>query len=269
MHVIAPTLKSHKQGGGSSRLPDQRGKSIRKIKYAACNAARNTLSAIGLCNVANAVWLTIWASMDLSFRQATEADSDLLADLVLGDAEQETTRVAMRLYGITDIEQARSLFRLLWGAGESWKRSELVLFDDEVCGILTIGGSSTRITSGFIASAVRSLGLFTLLRAAGRLRLQRRVVPEKPGGACVVSELHVAPGFRGRGLGQRMLAHAEEGARAGGYAVMALHTLTTNPARRLYERCGYEAVAELTDAEFERLTGASGNILFVKRLTAK
>ncbi len=45
---------------------------------------------------------------------------------------------------------------------------------------------------------------------------------------------------RQRGLGAKMMERAEEQARAGGYAVMALHTRTSNPARSLYERCGFE-----------------------------
>ena len=209
--------------------------------------------------------------MNLSFRPATGADSDLLADVVFGEPGQETTRVAMRLYGLTDAEKARELFRLLWGAAESWKLSELVLFDGEVAGVLATGGSSsssTRVTPGFVVAAVRNFGPFTLLRMSGRLRIQRRVTPEKPDGACVISEIHVKPEFRGQGLGQAMLAHAEERALAQGFGLMALHTLTTNPARTLYERFGFEIVAERTDAEFERLTGASGNVLFVKRIAA-
>jgi ribosomal protein S18 acetylase RimI-like enzyme len=47
---------------------------------------------------------------------------------------------------------------------------------------------------------------------------------------------------------------------------MALHTLTTNPAQHFYQRCGFEVVATLVDSEFERVTGAKGNVLMVKRL---
>ena len=76
----------------------------------------------------------------------------------------------------------------------------------------------------------------------------------------------MAPEYRRRGFGEAILGHAEEAARSRGFDVMALHTLATNPARRFYERCGFEAVAERRDPEFERITGASGNILFVKRI---
>ena len=63
-----------------------------------------------------------------------------------------------------------------------------------------------------------------------------------------------------------MLAYAEAQARARGAQRMALHTLTTNPAQRLYERNGFRVVETATNAEFERLTGVAGNVLMVKEL---
>ena len=113
---------------------------------------------------------------------------------------------------------------------------------------------------------MRKLPPLTLLRLPGRLRLQRRVVPDKPPGAYVISEIHVAPASRGRGLGEATLSHAEAGARHGGFHEMALHTLTTNPARHLYERSGFNEVEKRVHPEFERITGARGNVLMVKRL---
>ena len=77
----------------------------------------------------------------------------------------------------------------------------------------------------------------------------------------------MAPGFRGRGIGGRLLAFAEAEAARTGHGQVALHTFTTNPARRLYERNGYRAVAEVTDPDFERRTGVAGNVLYVKDLT--
>lgn len=63
-----------------------------------------------------------------------------------------------------------------------------------------------------------------------------------------------------------MLAHAEADARGRGFDEMALHTLTNNPARRLYERCGFSVVETRVDPDFRRLTGADGNVLLVKAL---
>ncbi len=202
-----------------------------------------------------------------TFRPAAAADSDLLADLVIGEPEQETTRVEMRLFGISDFETARLLFRLTWRAAENWRRSTVAELDGTPVGMLQVGGSSIRVTPALVLSTIRRLPLMALLRLPGRLRLQRRLVPPKPLGAYVIAEIHVAPEFRGRRLGEAILAYAQEDARRGGFGEMALHTLTTNPAQHLYHRCGFDEVARRVDPEFERITGAEGNVLMVKRLT--
>jgi len=204
--------------------------------------------------------------METTFRKATKEDSDLLADLVLGEPEQETTRAAMALFGMHDFDEARRMFRMLWRAGENWRQSELAFVDGRPAGVLQIRGSSIRITPAIIFAALRALGPATLLRMPSRLRLQGRVSPEKPEGAYVISEIHVAPEFRGRKIGEAMMSHAEEDARKHEFPMMALHTLTTNPARSFYERLGFTVTDEALDDDFERLTGAKGNVLYVKRL---
>lgn len=201
--------------------------------------------------------------MEPTFRQATATDSDLVADLVFGDGEGR--RVSAAVFGISNSERLRPLFRRAWRDAENWRQSELLLVDGQPAGVLQCGSSSMKITPGLVLAAVRALGIRTL-RMPARLRIMDRVAPKKPDGAFVISEIHVVKEHRGRGLGTLMMARAEEQARAGGYSVMALHTRTNNPARSLYERCGYEAAGEATDPEFERLTGVAGNVLYVKRL---
>ena len=202
-----------------------------------------------------------------TFRPAAAADSDLLADLVMGEPEQETTLVAMRLVGLQNFETARQLLRVAWRAAENWRRSTVAELEHTPVGMLQSGGPSFRVTPLLVLSVIRGLPLTTLLRLPGRLRLQRRLEPPKPPGAYVIAEIHVAPEFRGRGFGEAILARAQEDARQGGFHEMALHTLTTNPAQRLYRRFGFEEVARRVDPEFERITGAEGNVLMVKRLT--
>jgi ribosomal protein S18 acetylase RimI-like enzyme len=204
--------------------------------------------------------------MDVTFRRATSEDSDLLANLVLGEPEQETTRVGMALFGMRDFDEARGVFRMLWRAGESWRQSELAVLDGRPAGVIQTGRSSVRITPAVIFSALRAMGPATLLRMPSRLRIQGRVSPKKPEGAYVISEIHVAPDCRGRRIGEAMMAHAEADARKRRFPMMALHTLTTNPARSFYERLGFTVAAEATDPEFERLTGVKGNVLYVKQL---
>ncbi len=204
--------------------------------------------------------------MEPTFRKATAADSDLLADLVVGEPGQETARVGMALFGMRDIDEARRMIRMLWRAGGNWRESELAILDGRPAGVLQAGRSSIRIMPAIIFAALRALGPATLLRMPSRLRIQGRVSPEKPEGAYVISEIHVAPEFRGRKIGEAMMTHAEEDARKHEFPMMALHTLTTNPARSFYERLGFTVAAEATDPEFERLTGVRGNVLYVKRL---
>ena len=206
-------------------------------------------------------------STELTFRPAAHAESDTLADIVIGSAEQESTRVAMRLYGLQQLGVARSVFRASWRAGNNWRESTVALYDGQIVGVLQTGKSSVRVTLGLAIVVLARMGPILALRLPHRLRVHARVVPENPAGAYVIFEFHVAPAYRGRGFGAEILAYAERDARERGFGEMALHVLTTNPARRAYRRAGFEDVLTLTDREFLRLTGADGNVLMAKRLT--
>jgi len=203
--------------------------------------------------------------MTISFRKATAADSDLLADLVIGESDGEGRRVVAAVFGINNLERLRPLFRRAWRDAENWRQCEVLLVDGEPVGAMQSGPSPMKMTLGLVLLAIRALGL-RALRMPARLGIMDRVTPKKPDSAYIISEIQVAKEYRGRGLGTKMMARAEEQARAGGYAVMALHTRTSNPAHRLYERCGFEEAGEATGPEFERLTGVRGNALYVKRL---
>ena len=55
-----------------------------------------------------------------------------------------------------------------------------------------------------------------------------------------VSDVVVAPGGEGRGVGRALMAAAEEWARGRGYRLLTLNAFVRNTrARRLYERLGY------------------------------
>ena len=187
--------------------------------------------------------------------------------MVLGEAEQESTRVAMRLYGLRRLEAARSIFRASWRAGGNWRETTVALSGDQVVGVVQTGRSSVRVTLGLAMAVIARMGPIRALRLPHRLRLHARVIPENPPGAYVIFEVHVDPAYRGRGFGAEILAYAERDARNRGFSEMALHVLTTNPARHAYRRAGFEVVLTLTDPEFLRITGADGNVLMVKHLT--
>jgi ribosomal protein S18 acetylase RimI-like enzyme len=204
---------------------------------------------------------------DLSFRRALEAESDLVADLVFGSEDDVGRQIAIAIYGVRDGERLRPLFRRAWRDAANWRHTTLAIdHTGEVVGLVQTGRSSLRITPRLVVAACRALR-WRALRLPWRLRVFDAVSPGKPDDAFVVSELHVHPEHRGAGIGSRLLRHAEELARTHGHLQIALDTYTTNPARRLYERSGYETVAGTFDARFERLCGTRGRVLYVKQIT--
>jgi ribosomal protein S18 acetylase RimI-like enzyme len=75
----------------------------------------------------------------------------------------------------------------------------------------------------------------------------RRFSPREPGygfvdGATPELSIAVAPGASGRGVGARLLAALLDRARAQGLPGLSLSVANDNPARRLYERAGFEVV---------------------------
>ena len=203
----------------------------------------------------------------LTFRPATADESDTLADLFLGVAEQESTRVAMRLYGFRSLEAARPFFRASWRVGENWRDSIVALSAGQIVGVLQTGESSVRLSLRLGLAVIARLGPIHALRLPRRLRVRSRVTPAYPGDAYVIREFHVTPACRGRGFGAEILAYAERDARNRGFDEMAVQVLTSNPAQRAYRRAGFEPVLTLTDPEFLRITGADGNVLLAKHLT--
>lgn len=73
----------------------------------------------------------------------------------------------------------------------------------------------------------------------------------------------VVPEMRGRGIGTALVTHSLLAARELGFDAMQFNlVLESNPARRLYERLGFEAVGRIPDA----VDGHAG-IVYWRRLT--
>lgn len=117
-----------------------------------------------------------------------------------------------------------------------------------------------------LPSLVRILPPWRIPGLAWRGGLRARLdFPHSPG-SLHVEELHVAPARRSRGLGARLLAHAEARARERGLRGLQLTTLSESPARRLYERAGYRVIAERTAPGYRERTGSPGRVLMEKTL---
>jgi ribosomal protein S18 acetylase RimI-like enzyme len=70
----------------------------------------------------------------------------------------------------------------------------------------------------------------------------------------LLDNIAVAPGQQGRGLGRRLIAFAEDQARAAGYAAVRLYThvkMTENIA--LYARLGFVETGRVSEKGFDRI----------------
>lgn len=82
-----------------------------------------------------------------------------------------------------------------------------------------------------------------LLHIDGRLAALIEMIPED--GHLLIENVAVSPAFQNRGLGRKLLAHAEQAAAAQGYPVIRLYTnklFTENV--QLYRKIGYEVDRE-------------------------
>jgi len=147
---------------------------------------------------------------------------------------------------------------------------------DELAGVLVAGrgrSASRRAPRAsqraLVLGLARALPVASIPRALYGALLRSRLDFEIPEEDYHVSEVHVAPRRQRRGIGTCLLREAEARANALGCPRLSLTTLTTNPARRLYERLGYRVVGERTVAGYGRLTGARGRVLMEKPLPSR
>ena len=77
--------------------------------------------------------------------------------------------------------------------------------------------------------------------------------------AWVVEHVATKPEFRRRGLVERLVHATLEAGREKGATVADIGVLLGNdPAQRAYEKCGFEVVDEVRNAEFEAAYGSAG-----------
>jgi len=95
-------------------------------------------------------------------------------------------------------------------------------------------------------------------KPAGVILLDPRGVAGSP----YVKSIAVYPEFRGQGVGTLLLTFAEELFRKDAGHIFICVSSFNQRARRLYEKCGYEAVGEFKDY----IIGGASEILMHKRL---
>jgi ribosomal protein S18 acetylase RimI-like enzyme len=201
----------------------------------------------------------------LTFRTATPADTERIAEIMFDEPGQEATGLAGGEERAREISKA--MVRLP-NSPQGWQQTVLAELDGEAVGVLQAGINpvSVTITPRLALTALRIFGPVDLIRLLPRLRARGRLNMKAPEDSYHVAELHVDRRVRGRGIGGTVLDYAEDEARKRGCRRMSLTTHTANPARRLYERRGFRVVETRTDTDYERYTGIEGRHLMVKEL---
>lgn len=157
------------------------------------------------------------------------------------------------------------------GINLSLPRAAVAVLGEEVVGVIDAGPSQSRVhgvadMGRLLARALVIIGPVQFPRVVYAFYLQRRVQFGQLPGVFQVDQLYVDEGFRNRGIGGRLLAHADDLARAARFSRMCIETGINNPARRLYERHGYRVALTKVDARYERLTLSPGRVQMLKDL---
>jgi ribosomal protein S18 acetylase RimI-like enzyme len=191
-------------------------------------------------------------------RPASERDIDSIIDILFGEPSPETLALA----GSRELAQRFGARRLrLHGFPEPTHPTVVGEIDGLVVGVLqyTSAPEADRDRFAFARLAVSVFGLWGTAQRARRFYGLSRVQFAPPAGSFYIAELHVAPAYRGRGIGSALLewaiVHARDDQR------LSLHTTTSNPARFLYERHGFRVTATRTHREYRRYTGIDGRHL--------
>jgi len=113
--------------------------------------------------------------------------------------------------------------------------------------------------------ARRHLGWRGVLGCLARLAWIDTRLPRS--GEYHIEMMGVAEAWRGRGIGARLLSHAEGEARGGGFERITLGVVLDNEAaRRLYERLGFATQGVVRPRLFPWAVGSSGYVAMAKTL---
>ncbi len=126
----------------------------------------------------------------------------------------------------------------------SWGTADVAEWDGEPAGMLTSfpGWEFTRRELSIGTGLLKLCSFFELMRLAVRaLSIANGIETKKD--EFYLANMAVSPGFQGRGIGSRLLEHAQQKAQKAGLKKCSLIVDTENPAaHRLYERFGYQVV---------------------------
>lgn len=200
---------------------------------------------------------------ELTIRKAAKGDLDAIARIMNYPPEPP-------MEGLLGRQRASRFgeFLVLRGAVLSLAHSWVAVAGGSVIGVVECGleTGGNRSLGAMLRLLPRALWIAgrKIPRVLYGMRLQGRVEFERAPGAFVVAQLYVDEAARNRGIGGRLLDHAEALAHESGAHQMTIETGIANPARRLYERKGYRLIATKANGAYERMTGSPGRVLMAK-----
>jgi ribosomal protein S18 acetylase RimI-like enzyme len=206
------------------------------------------------------------APYGIEFRRAGVHDVDALVDIHFRSPSKEAVAMAGSAAAAKRFQSMLLARALADGAAEV-----IVL---EIDG--TAAGFAQLATGGDVPplrivarAAVKAMGLRGAL-AAGWRSLARAAVDLKPAEKGIhLVELQVDPDHRNEGLGTRLLSEVERVARERAIPNVSLTTQIDSPARRLYDRSGFQVEAEKRHRRYEAITGSPGRVLLVKQVASR
>jgi len=203
--------------------------------------------------------------MDVSIRLATADDVSRIVEIVNSDTGDET----VALMGSNDLAGAyREKLIEYQGIPNTERITAVAHIDDKVVGVIQYRfgdrGSHGRLTHiRILTSLVGPLGV---LRRAPQLLGRMRAQIPIPEDSFYITLVQVDPAYQNDGVGTRMLEWTDQEAKRLGAPRMTLTTTANNPARHLYERCGYNITTAATHRSYVRNLQVPGRLLMEKSI---
>ncbi len=94
-------------------------------------------------------------------------------------------------------------------------------------------------------------GFFNILLLIYKLTVLEIYKPED----CYIEHIAVAEALRGRGIGEKLITHAEKELKDRGFSTLSLAVAKGNPAKHLYDRAGFQEIASVSSRNKEFFTG--------------
>lgn len=199
-------------------------------------------------------------------RPASEEEINDLAHLVVGDKSQVSTAALMRLFAVEQQADIIELTRIMIASTGGWQSMVVADSGRGPVGLVQVGEAFAAMTPEVAEFARDFYGERFLEFLGPRLAAMERVQAVYPPDCLRIAEIHVAPERRGEGIGSRLLGSVVEQALAEGIRLLGLQTLTSNPARSVFETWGFNVTETRTDLEFEEHSGAAGYHLMLRHL---